>query len=94
MDNPRAKGLYPLTKNTMSVLELEEPKQQECELEDLTVKEAVQNLLEQLPDDVTWEQFEYHLYVVKTVMESEWRAEKNGCLSDEAARERLKKWLD
>ncbi len=55
----------------MSVLELEKPKLKPAKsLEDQTVKEVVQYLLDQLSDDVTWEELKYRLYVREKVWES------------------------
>ncbi len=55
----------------MSVLELEKPKQKQAKLlEDRTVKEVAQYLLDQLADDVTWEELKYRLYVCEQVWES------------------------
>ena len=33
-----------------------------------TVKQAVLDVLQRLPDDCTWEDIRYHLYVAKSVM--------------------------
>ncbi len=55
----------------MSVLELEKPKQKPTKLlEDRTPKEAAQQVLSCLPDDVTWEELKYRLYVCQEVWES------------------------
>ena len=54
----------------MSVLELEKPKQKRTKLlEDRTVKEVAQYLLDQLADDVTWEELKFRLHVCQMVHE-------------------------
>lgn len=59
-----------------------------------TAKSEVKSLLENLPDDSSLEDIQYHLYVLEKVKRGEERAESEGTLSDTEARQRLGKWLD
>jgi hypothetical protein len=45
-----------------------------------TVKQEVSEFLKRLPDDCTFEDVQYHLYVLEKVRRSEERAEKEGAL--------------
>ncbi len=58
-----------------------------------TAKEEVKNLLEKLPDDCTIEDIQYHLYVLEKIRKGIERAEKEGTISHEEAKERLSKWI-
>jgi hypothetical protein len=46
-----------------------------------TVKEEVQSLLKKLPDDCTYEDIQYHLYVIEKVHRGIQRAETEGTVS-------------
>lgn len=57
-----------------------------------TVKQEVQELIRNLPDYSSYEDIQYHLYVLKKVRRGEARAETEGTLSHEEAQIRLAKW--
>lgn len=59
-----------------------------------TAKAEVATLLEQLPDDSSLEDIQYHLYVLEKVKRGVDRAELEGAIKHEEVRERLGKWLD
>lgn len=58
-----------------------------------TAKRDVEQLLESLPDDSSYEDIQYHLYVLEKVRRSEARARTEGTLTQGQAEERLDKWL-
>ncbi|BAZ83185.1 MAG: hypothetical protein ACKO9I_16985 [Sphaerospermopsis kisseleviana] len=58
-----------------------------------TTKEQVQSLLQQLPDNCTIEDIQYHLYVIEKVRRGLEVADKEGTISQVAVEERLNKWL-
>ena len=58
-----------------------------------TTKEKVQSLLNQLPDDWSIEDIQYHLYVIEKVSRGLEVADTEGAIAQEEAEERLSKWL-
>ena len=50
-------------------------------------------MLETLPDDSSFEDIQYHLYVLEKVKRGIERAETEGTVSHEDAKARLGKWL-
>ena len=58
-----------------------------------TAKKEIQNLLERLPDDVSLEQIQYHIYVQQKVQRSLEAAERGEILSQEEVEARMEKWL-
>ncbi|MBG1261785.1 hypothetical protein [Nostoc commune] len=65
-----------------------------------TTKEKVQSLLNQLPDDCSIEDIQYHLYVIEKVSRGLEVADTEGAMSttgcayaQEEVEERLSKWL-
>lgn len=58
-----------------------------------TPKTEVTAMLEALPDDSSFEDIQYHLYVLEKVNRGIERAETGGVVSHEDARVRLNKWL-
>ncbi|MFZ5654065.1 MAG: hypothetical protein ACOY42_06665 [Pseudomonadota bacterium] len=58
-----------------------------------TAKEKVKALLEQLPDDCSLEDIQYHLYVVEKIQRGIERAEKEGALSQDEVERKLGKWI-
>jgi hypothetical protein len=58
-----------------------------------TAKEDVQHLLEQLPDDVSLEQIQYHIYVRQKIDRARAEVRAGNVLSQEEAEERMAKWL-
>ena len=59
-----------------------------------TAKSEVASMLENLPDDSSLEDIQYHLYVLEKVKRGVERAESEGTLSHNETKQRLGKWLD
>lgn len=55
-------------------------------------KEEVQALLNNLPDDCSLEDVQYHLYVIEKVQSGIKAANDHGSVSQEEAEKRLAKW--
>lgn len=58
-----------------------------------TTKDKVQSLLQQLPDDCSIEDIQYHLYVIEKVMRGLEVAKTAGTITQVEAEEQLSKWL-
>jgi hypothetical protein len=58
-----------------------------------TAKDEVRNLLENLPEDCSLEDVQYHLYIIEKIKRGLYVAEEQGTLEQEEAELRLKKWL-
>lgn len=56
-------------------------------------KDEVTSLLEKLPDDASYEDIQYHLYVLEKVKCGLERADTEGAIPHEDAKARLGKWL-
>jgi hypothetical protein len=56
-------------------------------------KQAVQALLNTLPDDCSLEDIQYHLYVIEKINNGLVRAKNEGTLTQTAVEQRLAKWL-
>lgn len=56
-------------------------------------KAEVASMLESLPQDASYEDIQYHLYVLEKVKRGLERAETEGAISNEDAKVRLGKWL-
>ena len=56
-------------------------------------KDEVSSLLEKLPDDASYEDIQYHLYVLEKVNRGLHRANTDGAVAHEDAKARLGKWL-
>lgn len=59
----------------------------------VTAKEEVESLLNNLPDDCSLEDIQYHLYVIEKVRNGLEAADRQGALSQEEVEQRLVKWL-
>jgi len=59
-----------------------------------TAKAEVESMLASLPEDASFEDIQYHLYVMEKVREGVDRAENEGVVGHEEVKERLGKWLD
>ncbi len=57
-----------------------------------TTKDEIQSLLQKLPDDCTFEDVQYHLYVIGKIRKGIERAESEGAVSQEEVERRLAKW--
>jgi len=58
-----------------------------------TAKDEVRLLLNELPDDCSIEDIQYHLYVIEKVRHGLAIADEQGAITQEEAEQRLKKWL-
>ncbi len=58
-----------------------------------TAKEEVIDLLNQLPDDSTLEEIQYHLYVRQKIQRGLQDADQGKVQSQEEVENRMKKWL-
>lgn len=56
-------------------------------------KREVERLLQELPDDCSLEDVQYHLYVIEKVKNGVLRAETENRLTQEEVEGRLSKWL-
>jgi hypothetical protein len=59
----------------------------------LAVKQEAQEMIENLPDNCTFEDIQYHLYVVEKIKNGVSRAKKGEVTSHKDAKERMAKWL-
>lgn len=58
-----------------------------------TAKDEVRRLLDTLPDDATYEDIQYHIYVLEKVAEGVAAADAGDLLSHEEVVRRLSKWV-
>jgi len=56
-------------------------------------KDDIRTLLEKLPDDASYEDVQYHLYVLEKVNRGLDRGSAGGAIAHEDARGRLSRWL-
>ena len=56
-------------------------------------KAEVVSMLQTLPPDASYEDIQYHLYVLEKVKRGLERAETEGAISNEDAKARLGKWI-
>lgn len=56
-------------------------------------KEEVQKMIQNLPDNCTYEDIQYHLYVIEKIKNGISRAENGEVLSNKDAEIRMSKWL-
>ena len=59
-----------------------------------TAKEDVRHLLENLPENATYEDIQYHIYVRQKVAKGLKDVEEGRVLSQNEAEERMDRWLD
>jgi hypothetical protein len=59
----------------------------------VTSKQEVAQLLEQLPDDATLEDIQYHVYVLEKIQRGRADIAAGNSYTTEQARERLARWL-
>lgn len=57
------------------------------------VKEIVEEILEQLPDDTTLEEFQYRLFVRQKIEQGLADVEAGRVISHDEAKQRMQKWL-
>ncbi len=56
-------------------------------------KAEARSMIEELPDDASLEDIQYHLYVLEKIKRGIGRAETEGAVSHEDAKARLGRWL-
>ncbi len=59
----------------------------------VAIKQEAQKIIQNLPDDCTYEDIQYHLYVVEKIKNGISRAENGEVSSHEKAKQRMAKWL-
>lgn len=59
-----------------------------------TAKEEVQKILEHVPDNSTFEDIQYHIYVREKIERGLQAIKKGRTLSQEEVEKRMSKWLD
>jgi len=59
----------------------------------VAVKQEVQNIIQNLPDNCTYEDIQYHLYVVKKIKNGIDRSENGELSSHQDAKVKMAKWL-
>lgn len=57
-----------------------------------TAKQDVQDMLNRLPEGSSYEDIQYHLYVLEKIRRGETRAEEEGTITQMEAKARLSKW--
>jgi hypothetical protein len=57
-----------------------------------TAKDEIKSLLDKLPDNCTFEDVQYHLYVVEKIRCGIARAENEGVLSQDEVERKFGKW--
>jgi hypothetical protein len=60
----------------------------------MTIKEKACEVISRMPDDSTFEDIQYYLYVLECIERSERDIEDDKILTHEEAESRLAKWLD
>ena len=58
-----------------------------------TAKEQVRKMLDQLPDDASFEDIQYHIYVRERIERGLKDIQEGRVLSQEEVEERMSKWL-
>lgn len=58
-----------------------------------TAKQDVEQLLKNLPNDSSYEDIQYHLYVLEKIRQGELSVDAGETLTQEQAEARLAKWL-
>ena len=58
-----------------------------------SAKQEVRSLLQKLPDNCSFEDIQYHLYVIEKINKGLKRAKKEGVLSQQEVEKRLGKWI-
>ena len=58
-----------------------------------TAKEVVRKLLDTLPDDATWEDVQYSIYVRERVERARLEAERGDLIEQDEVERRMNQWL-
>lgn len=59
----------------------------------MTVKETLMQMVPEFPDDISWEEARYRLYLKQTIEESMRQIEEGEVYTQQEAEEKLAKWL-
>jgi hypothetical protein len=59
-----------------------------------TAKEEIRRMIDTLPDDVTWEDLQYSIYVRERVDRGRREADQENLLGHDEVETRMKQWLD
>ena len=59
----------------------------------VATKQEAQKMIQNLPDDCTYKDIQYHLYVVEKIKNGIHRAQKGEVSSHKEAKARMAKWL-
>jgi len=59
----------------------------------ITIKESAQQIIAGLPDNVTWDEIQYRLYLKEMIDEAEAEIAAEKVVSHEEVEESLAKWL-
>jgi hypothetical protein len=59
-----------------------------------TAKEEILKMLEKLPDDASWEDVQYSIYVRERVERGQWEADQEKLIDQDEVEVRMKQWLD
>ena len=62
-------------------------------MQGMTVKESVEKIIHDLPGDATLEEINYHLYVYEKIQQSDESEKLFGLVSNDEAKERIRKCL-
>lgn len=57
-----------------------------------TAKIEAENIIRSLPDDISFEDIQYHLFVAEKIKKSREQIEEGKTLTQEEAEKRLEKW--
>ncbi|MBC8185313.1 hypothetical protein H8E88_29820 [candidate division KSB1 bacterium] len=60
----------------------------------ITAKDEVTKLLDQVPDDVSFEDIQYHIYVCQKIERGLKDIEEGRVFSQEEVEQRMSKWLE
>jgi len=60
----------------------------------LKAKEEVRRMPESLPDDVTWEDIQYSIYVRERIERARLEADQGNLVDQDDIERRMKRWLD
>ena len=58
----------------------------------INAKQEVRSLIDKLPDDCTFEDIQYHIYVVEKIQRGIERAESEGTFSQDEVERKFSKW--
>jgi len=59
-----------------------------------TTKEEIRRMLDTLPDDATWEDVQYSIYVRERIERGRREADEGRLIDEEEIERRMKRWLD